>query len=283
MATPKKAPVKKNVAKAPAAKVVVKKTPVKAVVPSAEKKTPATAAAKTTTPKATATKLVSAGSLEAKIFTVDGKQNGTISLPADIFEAKWNADLVHQVVIGMQANARQSIAHTKFRGEVRGGGKKPWKQKGTGRARHGSSRSPIWVGGGVTHGPRAEKDYSVKINRKMRAAALRAVLSRKFSDGEVIFVESFTFGAPKTSQAKTALIAIAKASGQGELATKRKNAAVVAFATKDSNAEKSFRNIGSIITEEVRNLNPVDLMNKKYLVISSPAESLKVLTNRLSA
>lgn len=261
-----------------------KKTTAKATTKAAAKapaKAPAKAAVKKAPAKKAATPAAASGALEAKVFTMDGKQNGTIALPAEIFDAKWNADLVHQVVVGMQANARQSIAHTKFRGEVSGGGKKPWKQKGTGRARHGSNRSPIWVGGGVTHGPRAEKDYSVKINRKMRAAALRAVLSRKLADGEVIFVDSLTFKEPKTAQAKGALVAIAKASGQDSLATKRKNAAVVAFAAKDAVAEKSLRNIGSVITEEVRNLNPVDLMNKKYLVISGPAESLQVLANRL--
>jgi len=238
------------------------------------KKAPAKAA-----PKKVAAPAASA--LEAKIFTMAGKENGSLTLPAEIFGATWNADLVHQVVVGMQANARQSIAHTKFRGEVSGGGKKPWKQKGTGRARHGSNRSPIWKGGGVTHGPRAEKDYSVKINRKMRLAALKSVLSRKWADGEVIFVDSFAFAKPATKEAKGAIVAIAKASGQASLATKRKNAAVVAFATKDTVAEKSLRNIGSLITEEVRNLNPVDLMNKKYLVIASPKESLQVLASRL--
>jgi len=236
---------------------------------------------KKTTTKKTAPK--SEGSLEAKVFTMTGTENGSVTLPADIFAAKWNADLVHQVVVGMQANARQSIAHTKFRGEVSGGGKKPWKQKGTGRARHGSTRSPIWKGGGVTHGPRAEKDYSVKINRKMRLAALKSVLSRKWADGEIIFVDSFAFAKPATKDAKGAIVAIAKASGQDSLATKRKNAAVVAFATKDTVAEKSLRNIGSLITEEVRNLNPVDLMNKKYLVIASPKESLEVLASRFGS
>ncbi|HWU24161.1 MAG TPA: 50S ribosomal protein L4 [Candidatus Paceibacterota bacterium] len=269
MATPKKT-VAKTAAKAPAKKAVATKAaPAKEAVAAAPKAAAAPAVAKK-----------AATSLEVKVYTMAGKENGTITLPADIFDAKWNADLVHQVVIGMQANARQSIAHTKFRSEVSGGGKKPWKQKGTGRARHGSNRSPIWVGGGVTHGPRAEKDYSVKINRKMRLAALRSVLSRKLKDGEVIFVESFAFSAPKTSEAKGALVAIAKASGRDSLATKRKNAAVIAFATKDAVAEKSLRNIGSIMTEEVRNLNPVDLMNKKYLVISGPQESLQVLATR---
>lgn len=280
MATPKKAP-KKAAAKAPVKKVMAKavapaKTVAKAAVPAKP------AVAKKTAVKKTAAS-VSANALEAAIFTMDGKAKGTITLPEEIFGAKWNADLVHQVVIGMQANARKGTAHTKFRGEVRGGGRKPWKQKGTGQARHGSRRSPIWVGGGVTHGPRTEKIYAVKINRKMRAAALRAVLSRKLRDGEVIFIESFNFAAPKTSQAKVALLAIAKVSGKDTLATKRKNAAIFAFATKDTNAEKSFRNIGSVITEEVRNLNPVDLLAKKYLVIANPTESMQQLTSRLTS
>jgi large subunit ribosomal protein L4 len=256
MATePKKTPAKK----APAKKAVAKKAPAKAAAPKAEK---------------------ALSSNEAVVYTMAGAKSGTVSLPAELFAAPWNADLVHQVVTGMQANARQITAHTKFRGEVAGGGKKPWKQKGTGRARHGSTRSPIWKGGGVTHGPRAEKVYAVKINRKMRSAALASVLTRKLRDGEIIFVDSLAFSAPKTKEAMVALHAIAKAAGQDMLATKRKNAAVIALASKDANTEKSFRNIGSLITEEVRNLNPVDLMSKKYLVIEKPTESLAVLSAR---
>lgn len=246
-------------------------------------KTATKAVAKTHAKEVAPKKVTTAtGSLEATIYGMNGNSIGTVALPADIFEAKWNADLVHQVVVGMQANARPTVAHTKFRGEVAGGGKKPWKQKGTGRARHGSNRSPIWKGGGVTHGPRVEKDYSVKINRKMRAAALKVVLARKWKDGEILFVDRLAFDAPKTKDAKAMLVAVGKAAGQESLSTKRKNAAVIAFAKKDTTAEKSLRNIGSIITEEVRNLNPVDLMNKKYLVIESPTESLEVLAKRLN-
>jgi len=221
-------------------------------------------------------------SLEATVWNGKGEKAGSVSLPAELFGVAWNSDLVHQVVVGMQANARPTTAHTKFRGEVSGGGKKPWKQKGTGRARHGSTRSPIWKGGGVTHGPRAEKDYSVKINRKMRVAALTTVLSRKLRDGQVIFVDSLAFQKPATKDAKAMLVALAKGSGTPELATKRKNAAVIAYAKKDETSEKSFRNIGSLSLEEVRNLNPVDLVNKKYLVIENPAEALPVLSARLT-
>ena len=239
-------------------------------------------AKKKAAPRAKKAPQIEAGKGEAVIYGMDGKAAGKIALPAEVFGASWNADLVHQVVIGMQANARPSVAHTKFRGEVSGGGKKPWKQKGTGRARHGSTRSPIWVGGGTTHGPRSERNYSVKINRKMRAAALMSLLSRKLKDGEVIFVDKLAFSAPKTKDAKAALVAIAKGAGQESLATKRNNAAVIAFASKDTNAEKSFRNIGSLITEEVRNLNPVDLVTKKYLVITDPEAAVKTLASRLT-
>ncbi|MBU2103797.1 50S ribosomal protein L4 [Patescibacteria group bacterium] len=242
----------------------------------------ATPAKKTVAKKAPAKKTAAAVSMEATIWNAKGTKAGTVQLPEELFGLSWNSDLVHQVVVGMQANARATTAHTKFRGEVSGGGKKPWKQKGTGRARHGSNRSPIWKGGGVTHGPRAEKDYSVKINRKMRVAALATVLSRKHRDGQVIFVDSFGITTPSTKEAKAMLVAIANGAGVAELATKRKNAAVVAFAKKDTTSEKSFRNIGSLTLEEVRNLNPVDLVNKKYLVIENPTDALPVLSARLA-
>jgi large subunit ribosomal protein L4 len=217
---------------------------------------------------------------EAAIFAMDGSQKGTVKLPENLFNVKWNADLVHQVVTGMQANARKVIAHTKHRGEVRGGGKKPWKQKGTGRARHGSSRSPIWKGGGVTHGPRNERGFEVKINRKMRRAAFLSVLSQKAKDGEVIFVEKFSMTTPKTKDAKAMLAAVAKAAGAGALVAKSKNAAIVAFADSNDAAKKSFRNIGNIAIEEVRSLNPVDLMVNRYLVIENPEKAFELLSAR---
>jgi len=182
--------------------------------------------------------------MNAKIYSHEGAEVGNISLPEAVFGVAWNADLVHEVVIGMQANARESTAHTKGRGDVRGGGKKPWKQKGTGRARHGSSRSPMWVGGGVSHGPRNEKDYSVKINKKVRAKALAVVLSKKFVDAEVIFVDSLSITEPKTAKGKMILTALAKGTGQTSLSTKRKNTALVVLPNRSEAIEKSFRNFG---------------------------------------
>ena len=110
--------------------------------------------------------------MEQKVYNQKGEEAGKIKLPESIFGVPWNADLVHQVVVAMTSSMRHSIANTKTRGEVSGGGKKPWQQKGTGRARHGSTRSPIWVGGGIAHGPRKEKNYDRKINKKARAKAL---------------------------------------------------------------------------------------------------------------
>ena len=116
------------------------------------------------------------------VYNQEGKVVGDATLPKGIFEVKLNTDLVHQIAVSLSANNRQISAHTKNRGEVSGGGKKPWRQKGTGRARHGSIRSPLWKGGGVTHGPRVERVFEKDIPKKMRRKALFMVLSQKAKD-----------------------------------------------------------------------------------------------------
>src|SRR3990167_11435805 len=203
--------------------------------------------------------------LQATLYTSTGKEAGKIQLPAVVFDVPWNDALMHQVVTSMLSNARTPIAHTKFRGEVRGGGKKPWQQKGTGRARHGSTRSPIWRGGGVTHGPRNEKNYSRAIPKKMRAKALFMALSRKFKDGEILFVDSFGMKAPKTADAKKALVALAGVKGFERLSS-RKNAALIGVSERTDSLVKSFRNISSVELESVINLNPVSVLKYKYIV-----------------
>src|SRR3989344_97246 len=217
---------------------------------------------------------------ELPIFSTEGKKVGTIALPKSIFGAPWRSDLVHQVTTAMQANLRQNRAHTKDRAEAWGGGRKPWKQKGTGQARHGSIRSPIWRHGGITFGPRSERNYSEKINKKMRIGALFSVLSRKAKDGEIILVDEITFATPKTSLAKTVLTALAKGAKAETLATKKKNAALFAMSSYDTNTIKSFSNFGSVQTEELRNLNPVDVMTYKYLIIEKPEAAFAALIAR---
>jgi large subunit ribosomal protein L4 len=220
--------------------------------------------------------------MDAKIYSHEGTEVGKLTLPEAVFGVTWNADLVHEVVVGMQANARTSTAHTKGRGDVRGGGKKPWKQKGTGRARHGSSRSPIWAGGGVAHGPTSEKDYSVKINKKVRAKALAVVLSKKNADAEIIFVDSLSLNEPKTAQGKQVIQALAKGSGQATLATKRKNAAVLVLPARNEAVEKSFRNFGNIEVVQAKDVNPVDLLTYKFVVMAEPNSTLEIISKRVS-
>jgi large subunit ribosomal protein L4 len=216
--------------------------------------------------------------IQAKIYDQKGEVAGSIDLPGRVFAAKWRADLVHQVVESMRSNKRAGTADAKGRGEVRGGGKKPWKQKGTGRARHGSIRSPIWVGGGVTHGPLAEKNYKRKISKKMRAQALFSVLSKKLSDGEIIFVETLTLPEIKTKKAVEMVNNLSKASG-AKLSGKKPRV-LTALWERNVKAERSFRNIPALELVFLKNLNPVDALNHKYLVIENPTEAVKFLEAR---
>lgn len=220
--------------------------------------------------------------MKATIYNIKGKEAGSIDLPESVFGQKKNSALLHQVVTAMQANARAAVAHTKGRGEVRGGGKKPWAQKGTGRARHGSIRSPIFRGGGTTHGPLAQKDYSQKINKKMRSKALAVALSDKMRDGKVMFVDSIDMKAPKTAEARAALTGLGTVKGFAEVATRRKNAILLALPTKNVALEKSFRNMGQVMVEETRNLNPVDVLQYRYVILVDPEVSVKALAGRMA-
>lgn len=218
--------------------------------------------------------------MKAKIYNQKGGEAGDITLPEKVFAARWRSDLVHQVTEGMRSNKRAGTADTKGRGEVRGGGKKPWKQKGTGRARHGSSRSPIWVGGGVTHGPLAEKNYKRKISKKMRAQALFSVLSRKLKDGEIVFIDTLSMPEIKTAKAIEVVKNLAKASGTKFLVNSKKPKVLTALYERNEKAEKSFRNISALEIVFLKNLNPLDVLNHQYLLIENPAESVKFLESR---
>ncbi len=215
--------------------------------------------------------------METQVYNQKGKSVGKLNLPESLFALPWNADLVHQVVTAMQANARTPVAHTKTRGEVRGGGKKPWRQKGTGRARHGSTRSPIWKGGGITHGPRNEKSYEQKINKKMRTKALYTVLSEKLRKGQILFLEELTLKNIKTKDAVAIVKDLSKVSGFEKMVGGKKPNTYITVPAKSEVLKKSFGNIPTVEIDEVRNMNPVDLLSYRYIIISQPTESIAFL------
>jgi large subunit ribosomal protein L4 len=151
--------------------------------------------------------------MEVDVFNMDGQKVRTMELPSAIFEARINLDLMHQAYVRQMANARLGTHSTKRRGEVAGGGRKPWRQKGTGRARQGSTRAAQWVGGGKIHTPKP-RDYSQDMPRKMRRAALRSALSAKAAENAIVMVEDLSLPEPKTrlmAKALTALVGDASA------------------------------------------------------------------------
>lgn len=218
--------------------------------------------------------------METSILTKEGQEKGKVALPEDIFGLPWNADLVHQVVVSQQANLRTPVAHAKDRSEVRGGGAKPWRQKGTGRARHGSIRSPLWRGGGATHGPLKEKNYAKKINRRAANKALYTILSLKHREGEVLFVNDISIAEPKTKEARSMLASLAKKGERTDLVKDTGNRALVLIPEKDEATEKSFRNIASVRVEEARNLNALLAMSYALIIFVDPERTIEILASR---
>lgn len=215
--------------------------------------------------------------MNADIYNLQNEKVGTMELPALVFGARWNAALVKQVIDAQLANRREPWAHTKTRGEVRGGGIKPWRQKGTGRARHGSRRSPIWVGGGVAHGPRNDRDYSQKINKKMKRAALFTVLSRKAKDGEVKVFDTLALEAPKTKVLASALNAILNMKKGG----KRYDVLfVVSAGSADAgtvagkNLFRASSNLQKAKALDAASLNVYDILNHKNLFLDKEAVTM---------
>jgi len=215
--------------------------------------------------------------MNTEIYSIEGKKVGEISLPKEVFGLGSNNDLVKQVADSLLSSKRKPVAHTKTRGEVRGGGKKPWKQKGTGRARHGSTRSPIWVGGGVTGGPRNDKNFDRKVSKKMRIKALYTILSEKFKDGEILFVDSINLSEPKTKNAISSLNTLSSVKGFEKIFAKKRNATTIALGTKNKETERAFENLSNVEVIESRNIDPLTLLQYKYLVIENPEVSLKNL------
>ncbi len=215
--------------------------------------------------------------MEATVYSLEGKKAGNIALPEAVFGVRWNADLVKQVADSLLSSIRKNVAHTKSRADVSGGGKKPWQQKGTGRARHGSTRSPIWVGGGVAHGPRNDTNYLRTVSKKMRVKALYTILSKKYKEGEVLFIDSVKLSENKTKAAVAALESLSKVEGFNYIFSKKRNATLIALSEKNKALENAFKNLGNVEVVETRNLSPLMLLQYKHLIIENPDVSLKSL------
>ncbi|MEN8235865.1 MAG: 50S ribosomal protein L4 [Actinomycetota bacterium] len=195
--------------------------------------------------------------LTAELYTADGNRSGDVDLNPDIFGIEPNAAVMHQVVNAQLAAARAGTHSTKTRSEVRGGGRKPWRQKGLGRARHGSIRSPQWAGGGVAHGPKP-RDYSQRTPKKMKRLALRSALSARAADGQIKVVEDFAIWEdPKTKNA-TALLAAMGVTGKVLLLAE----------DHERTAIKSFRNIDGVIASNLGQANTYDVLWAETIVMS---------------
>ena len=195
--------------------------------------------------------------MKTEIYNLKGSVVGEMNLPDKIFAREWNPDLVHQAVLTQAANRRLPWAHAKNRAEVSGGGKKPWKQKHTGRSRQGSIRSPIWKGGGATHGPVKERNYEQKINKKMLRVAIHSILSKKLAEGQLRVVDSLDLETPKTKALFTAIKSFLPA--------------LLVAESKNKLVNRASRNIPKAKSLNGSSLNVEDLMKFKNILLDQKA------------
>lgn len=209
--------------------------------------------------------------MKIDIYNQKGEVTGSTVLPKEIFDVKFNADLVHQIAVSLSANKRQVSAHAKIRSEVSGGGKKPWAQKGTGKARVGSTRSPIWKGGGVTHGPRKDRIWAKEMPKKMRRKALLMVLTQKAINKQLIILDKIELEKGKTKEMANSLKTLPC----------NNQATLIALPNYDKKVFLASRNIKKTFIEDARNLNVLDLLNHKYLLLTK--ESIKTIENTFAS
>lgn len=231
---------------------------------------------------------------KATVYNISGQKVQELELDPKIFGLKVSPELVSQAIVAQQANARQVIANTKDRGEVRGGGRKPWRQKGTGRARHGSIRSPLWRGGGITFGPTKNRNFSLKINKKAKRKALLMVLSNKAESQKLILLDKLEIDQPKTKKFFEILKNL-KLRAESKKVEKKDNqktkkeikdsnseiekikpkSILVIFDKKDEKLQRAARNIAQLDTIQADSLNVLTLMSHQYLLM--PIEAIKVI------
>ncbi len=210
--------------------------------------------------------------MKTPIYNFKGEELKKIEISEDIFDKKINNNLIHQVYKSLLSNQRKPLAFSKDRSEVRGGGKKPWRQKGTGKARHGSIRSPLWKGGGVTFGPRIkERDLKKKINKKIKKDAIKMVLSQKFRDGEIKIIENINLKEQKTSQMDKFFKNLLKIE-------KKFPKVLFLIDSKNDILKKSTKNLPYVKIMNAENIDLIEILNNKYLVVSE--DILPTLENK---
>ena len=243
-------------------------------MPVAKRATKTTAAKKVTKTAAKTRKVTkkkdteTQNALQAPFFDALGERNGEVDLPKTVFDEKPNMPVMHQAYLRQLANARQGSASTKTRGDVAGGGAKPYRQKGTGRARHGSIREPSMKGGGTVFGPHP-RSYEQRMPKQMRRLALRSALSQKALDGQVRVIESFVFDEPKTKQAADLMVAIGF-----------DKSALIVLPAPNVVVSRSFENLSGTKTILARNLNIRDLFTHNFLLLSK--DCLELLEENFS-
>ncbi len=208
------------------------------------------------------------------IYNTEGKEVESMKLDSAVFDGVVNMDVLHQVTTAYSGNQRKGLASTKTRGEVSGGGRKPWKQKGTGRARVGSIRSPLWRHGGVIFGPHP-KDFYIAVPRKLKIAALKSALNAKLNENNLVVLDELKINAPKTKEAAKILSNIKVASGS------RKNHSALLLLDKiDATITKSFRNIDFLTMDTAKDTNAYDVLRAHKLITTK--KGLKELSLRIN-
>lgn len=204
--------------------------------------------------------------MKTEILNLKNEKVGDIDLPEGVFGIEWKPTLVKQVILAQLANKRRPWAHAKDRSEVRGGGKKPWRQKGTGRARHGSTRSPLWIGGGKAHGPNKERDYSQDVPKKMKRTALFSLLSKKVNDSDLKVIDSLTLDSHKTKDMAAAVKAML-----GMSKNAKKFDILFISNLENKNLIRAVRNLEKTKVLDAKSLNAYDLANFKRVYIEEKA------------
>jgi len=218
--------------------------------------------------------------VKTNVYNQSGEIVSELKLSDKVFAVKINEDLVHQAMVTQAANERQVLAHTKTKAEVRGGGKKPWKQKGTGRARAGSSRSPIWIGGGVTFGPRKDRNFSKKINKKMKQKAITMVFTDRLAENNLAVVDKIEMKDFSTKKFNDFVKKIENVFPDENKAKKSKRSILFVNDIKDEKVVLSSRNLVGFDIINLENINIIDLLKYKNLVITESA--IKNINDRYS-